>query len=627
MEVEVESEDEPGFTMAGADDDTIRFAAVSTITPMRTITTSAPPHIDLTRIRRKNGKIVPITPRNAYMSVPSSGNGSEHEEPNHSQEETTAANIITPTISRQAGPIQLFQTNNASQQSSATVTDATDTTVTTINNANSGSADSTGQRSTLSFSSDYKPGGKPKAEDYDSEGKAILVRACAYYEAKVLGVKGFPDSSTQIGWARKAFRDACRVAEKDYECDKRIERLLKGRGSRIRGDMLRFVEEAVMSTFGFTKDTSKKAKRQNLELYDALSDDMRFAFKDTTNCTGFAENPVFQLILRLACFGQGHDSPGIVFARFFDPVSLETLALFMTQIHHIMRQWSTGIYIRHGKTNPFSETGYTAIHKKHLHELQLWQELNEYVVTQIRKRMYTRARAKSGIDPPKIKSLITGELQDKIAQELAGRTGDTESEREDDENEEEEEGGQIDEVNLVKGEQRSEDHLKRQPFGVVPAISDNGFELFESRAICRYLVSKYGKLGPEGLMPDPHDVEATAKFEQAASIENNNFDVAAGQICLEAVVKPTRGGTTDAERVKKYIAILESKLDGYEAILSKQKYLAGDTLTIADLFHLPFGTAITEGAGYEGLLKRPNVARWWKDISSRPTWQAVKLSA
>ncbi|KAF5345688.1 hypothetical protein D9758_004948 [Tetrapyrgos nigripes] len=443
MEVEVESEDEPGFTMAGADDDTIRFAAVSTITPMRTITTSAPPHIDLTRIRRKNGKIVPITPRNAYMSVPSSGNGSEHEEPNHSQEETTAANIITPTISRQAGPIQLFQTNNASQQSSATVTDATDTTVTTINNANSGSADSTGQRSTLSFSSDYKPGGKPKAEDYDSEGKAILVRACAYYEAKVLGVKGFPDSSTQIGWARKAFRDACRVAEKDYECDKRIERLLKGRGSRIRGDMLRFVEEAVMSTFGFTKDTSKKAKRQNLELYDALSDDMRFAFKDTTNCTGFAENPVFQLILRLACFGQGHDSPGIVFARFFDPVSLETLALFMTQIHHIMRQWSTGIYIRHGKTNPFSETGYTAIHKKHLHELQLWQELNEYVVTQIRKRMYTRARAKSGIDPPKIKSLITGELQDKIAQELAGRTGDTESEREDDENEEEEEGGQV----------------------------------------------------------------------------------------------------------------------------------------------------------------------------------------
>ncbi|THV03624.1 glutathione S-transferase-like protein [Dendrothele bispora CBS 962.96] len=182
-------------------------------------------------------------------------------------------------------------------------------------------------------------------------------------------------------------------------------------------------------------------------------------------------------------------------------------------------------------------------------------------------------------------------------------------------------------VNLAAGEQRSEAHLARQPFGVVPAISDNGFELFESRAICRYLVQKYGKPGPDSLMPDPKDVEATAKFEQAASIENNNFDVFAGQIALESVVKPMRGGTTDTEVVKKNTAILEAKLDVYDRILSKQKYLAGDVLTIADLFHLPFGMVITEGAKYDGLLKRPNVARWWKDISSRPAWQAVKDGA
>ncbi|THU81853.1 glutathione S-transferase-like protein [Dendrothele bispora CBS 962.96] len=182
-------------------------------------------------------------------------------------------------------------------------------------------------------------------------------------------------------------------------------------------------------------------------------------------------------------------------------------------------------------------------------------------------------------------------------------------------------------VNLIAGEHRSEAHLVRQPFGLVPTISDNGFELFESRAICRYLVQKYGKPGPDGLMPDPRDIEATANFEQAASIENNHFDFYAWQIALESVIKPMKGESTDPEIIKKNTTILEAKLDGYERILSKQKYLAGDVLTIADLFHLPFGMAITEGAKYDGLLKRPNVARWWKDISSRPAWQAVKDGA
>ena len=31
------------------------------------------------------------------------------------------------------------------------------------------------------------------------------------------------------------------------------------------------------------------------------------------------------------------------------------------------------------------------------------------------------------------------------------------------------------------------------------------------------------------------------------------------------------------------------KLEGYEAMLSKSKYVAGNKLTVVDLFHVPFG--------------------------------------
>lgn len=87
---------------------------------------------------------------------------------------------------------------------------------------------------------------------------------------------------------------------------------------------------------------------------------------------------------------------------------------------------------------------------------------------------------------------------------------------------------------------------------------------------------------------------------------------------------------------------LGTKLDAYDKILSKQKYLAGDvsatchltypylmsgqqSVTLADLNHLSYGSMFP-------LLKqdtldnpsRPNVARWWKELEGRSAWQAVK---
>jgi glutathione S-transferase len=52
-------------------------------------------------------------------------------------------------------------------------------------------------------------------------------------------------------------------------------------------------------------------------------------------------------------------------------------------------------------------------------------------------------------------------------------------------------------------------------------------------------------------------------------------------------------------------------LAAYDAILSKTKYMAGDSLTLADLFHLPCGTMLSE-VGVNLLTDGtfPNVTRW-----------------
>ncbi|KAF8591840.1 hypothetical protein K439DRAFT_607255 [Ramaria rubella] len=55
-----------------------------------------------------------------------------------------------------------------------------------------------------------------------------------------------------------------------------------------------------------------------------------------------------------------------------------------------------------------------------------------------------------------------------------------------------------------------------------------------------------------------------------------------------------RGGKTDHEHVKSLTAILETKLDAYDKIFAKQSYLAGNEVTLADLFHLSYGTLLTK---------------------------------
>ncbi|KAK2467384.1 hypothetical protein APHAL10511_000619 [Amanita phalloides] len=176
-------------------------------------------------------------------------------------------------------------------------------------------------------------------------------------------------------------------------------------------------------------------------------------------------------------------------------------------------------------------------------------------------------------------------------------------------------------IDLAKGEQKAQDFLEKQPFGQIPVLDDNGFIIHESRAISLYLAYKYADQGTPLVSPDPM---AKALHAQAQSIEAFNFDPYASGIVSEKIIKPRKGLQTDEALVIKYASILDAKLDGYERILSKQKYLSGNELTLADLFHLPYGTKLYD-AGYGHLIdKRANVKRWFDELRNRDSWLAVK---
>jgi len=183
-------------------------------------------------------------------------------------------------------------------------------------------------------------------------------------------------------------------------------------------------------------------------------------------------------------------------------------------------------------------------------------------------------------------------------------------------------------VNFQAGEHKSDEYIKQKhPFGRVPVVYDDGFRILESRAISRYLAAKHPEKGAK-LAPPPSNPQAYARFEEAASLEYSDFDGPASSIVYERLFKKMGGGgDADEALVAKYTEQLKAKLAGYERVLGERKYLAGDHITLADLFHLPYGYVLEQVGSPWSTWAGPNVARWWKEVTALESWQAVKDGA
>lgn len=92
---------------------------------------------------------------------------------------------------------------------------------------------------------------------------------------------------------------------------------------------------------------------------------------------------------------------------------------------------------------------------------------------------------------------------------------------------------QIREVNLWEKEQLKEDFVKVNPQHCVPTIDDNGFILWESRAIAAYLVEKNH---PEGHSLYPLDAQRRALINQRLQFDAGTLYPRIRAICVSILL-------------------------------------------------------------------------------------------
>ena len=153
------------------------------------------------------------------------------------------------------------------------------------------------------------------------------------------------------------------------------------------------------------------------------------------------------------------------------------------------------------------------------------------------------------------------------------------------------------------------DYLAKNPNGLVPVIEDDGFVLYESNAIVRYLAAKHtaGRLWPEELQPRA-DVDRWMEWQSTGYTPA--MLPAFWQLCRTPPEKRD-AAAVEASRVKgeKFSAVLDAHLAGHE-------FVAGPGFSAADIC---VGCAAHRWLGLPmQRVARPNIERWYAALKSRP---------
>ncbi|KAG8306137.1 hypothetical protein J6590_054266 [Homalodisca vitripennis] len=126
-------------------------------------------------------------------------------------------------------------------------------------------------------------------------------------------------------------------------------------------------------------------------------------------------------------------------------------------------------------------------------------------------------------------------------------------------------------INLVAREHLTPEFLKLNPLHTIPLIDDNGFILWESRAIMTYLVSKYGK--DDSLYPK--DLQQRAIVDQRLHYSNDVFYIS--KLAARELLYHKKK-SIPAELLVKIREVQEN----VEKLLRGHEFMAGDSLTLAD---------------------------------------------
>ena len=174
---------------------------------------------------------------------------------------------------------------------------------------------------------------------------------------------------------------------------------------------------------------------------------------------------------------------------------------------------------------------------------------------------------------------------------------------------------------VAPGGLRSPEHLARHPFGRVPVLEHDGFVLYETQAILRYL---------DRLLPNPAltpaDPRRAARMDQVMNVNDwYLFQGVANVIVFHRVVGPrVMGLAPDEAAIEAAMPKARAVFDELARLLGGQSFFTGETMTLADLLVAPHLGLFSFAPEWPALVApHRNLVAWLARIEARPSLQAT----
>lgn len=172
----------------------------------------------------------------------------------------------------------------------------------------------------------------------------------------------------------------------------------------------------------------------------------------------------------------------------------------------------------------------------------------------------------------------------------------------------------LEEVAILEGAHQTPEHLARHPFGKVPAFDHDGFMLYETAAIMRYVDEAF-----DGPSLQPEEPRARARMAQVMSIiDSSTYPSCISAIVTQRIVVPMMGGTPDEDVIAEAVPLATTSMEAVEEIMDDDGFLAGGKLSLADLLLAPIYDYLSQTPEGETVLGGcPKLKHWWEAIGQR----------
>jgi glutathione S-transferase len=176
-------------------------------------------------------------------------------------------------------------------------------------------------------------------------------------------------------------------------------------------------------------------------------------------------------------------------------------------------------------------------------------------------------------------------------------------------------------VGVPFGALREEPHLSRHPFAKVPAFEHDGFALYETQAIIRYVDERF-----PGAPLQPEDVHQWSRMNQIVGIvDAYAWPSIAGTILYNRMLVPRLGGSPNEAAIAAALPRARLCLAEIDRLMKDHPFLAADFVSLADLMVAPivyYFANVHEGRA--PLAEHPKLQDWIRRMEARQSFQVTK---